>query len=398
MDLELTEEQRMFQETVRSFVEREMPPNVVRDNDTNEAFSTATLHKLATQELLGGPIPQEYGGLGLDQTTWGIVCEEIGRGSAAVFTTANTVQISLVAQTILLYGTDEQKQRYLPGLCRGETIGCFGLTEPTVGSDPSSMEIYARRDGDDWVINGGKMWVSNGGIANLALVFAQTDRSLPRGKTYPGIAAFLVERETPGFSTIDIHGKLGLRSSNTAQLIFQDCRLPGNSLLGEVGRGFQIAMASLDNGRYGTGACAVGIAQACIDACTKYAQERHQFGRPIGEFQLVQEILVDMAVETEASRLLVRQVGALKDRGADRRTVSLKTSMAKYYASEAAVRAARSAIQLYGGYGYSADYHVERYLRDAIGLTLYEGTSQIQKLIIGSSLLQLDAFHRKEGD
>ena len=398
MDTQLNNEQKMVQETVRSFVEREMSPNVVRDNDTNEAFSNEMLHKLASYQLLGGPIPEEYGGLGLDQTSWGIVCEEIGRGSAAVFTGANTVQISLVAQTILLFGTEEQKQRYLPGLCKGEIIGCFGLTEPTVGSDAANMEIHSQKDGDDWIINGGKMWVSNGGVADLALVFAQTDRSLPQGKSHPGIAAFLIEKGTPGFSTIDIHGKLGLRSSNTAQLIFQDCRIPGDSLLGEIGRGFQIAMTSLDNGRYSTGSCAVGIAQACIDACTKYAQERIQFGRPIGEFQLVQEILVDMAVETEAARLLVRQAGALKDQGADRRTISLKTSMAKYYASEAAVRAARSAIQLHGGYGYSADYHVERYLRDAIGLTLYEGTSQIQKLIIGASLLGLDAFHRKDNN
>ena len=392
MEFHLTEEQRMIRDTVRHFVDRELNPQLAQANDLNEDFSLEILRKLAQQGLLGAPIPEQYGGLGLDQVAWGIVCEEIGRGSAAVFTTANTVQISLVAQTILNFGTEEQKDRYLPRLCTGEQIACFGLTEPGTGSDPASMQTRAIQDGAAWIINGGKMWVSNGGIADLALVFAQTDPSLPRHEAYKGIGAFLVERSNSGFSSIDLHGKMGLRSSNTAQLVFQDCHVGQENLLGEVGRGFQIAMSALDNGRYSTGACAVGIGQACIDASTSYSQERYQFGRAIGEFQLVQDLLVEMVVENEASRLLVRQAGEFKDFHAERKLVSLKTSLAKYYATESAVRAARSAIQLHGGYGYSSDYHVERYLRDAIGLTLYEGTSQIQKLIIGRSLLGLDAF------
>ncbi|MBI4299816.1 MAG: acyl-CoA dehydrogenase family protein [Chloroflexi bacterium] len=383
MDFDFTEEQTMYRNMAREFAQREIIP-FARQNDSNERFSLETLKKMAPLGLIGGPIPQEYGGLGIDHIAYGLSCEEIGRGSPAVFTTALTVQVSLTGLTILQWGTEEQKQKYLPRMCAGEVIGCFALTEPDHGSDPAGMETSAVQDGGSWVLNGTKMWISNGGIADVSIVFAQTDKS----KAHRGIVAFLVDKGTPGFSSKDIHGKLGLRSSNTSELILQDVRVPAAQMLGQVGQGFNVAMSALDSGRYSTAACAVGIAQACIDACVDYAQKRQQFGKPIGSFQLIQDMIVDMVADTEASRLLVLRAGHLKNKGVRN---TQETAIAKFYASEAAVRAARNAIQVHGGYGFSEEYPVERYLRDAIGLTLYEGTTQIQKLVIGRGVLGLNA-------
>jgi butyryl-CoA dehydrogenase len=384
MDLELNEGQRLIRETARRFAANEIAPHV-RAREHDEGFSIEVLRTMAGVGLLGGPIPEEFGGAGIDHLSYALICEEIGKASPSVFTTALTVQISLVGQTILRWGDGEQKRRYLPRLCAGELVGAYALTEPNAGSDPASMQTAARADGDDWVLNGQKMWISNGAQADVIIVFAQSD---PAAR-HRGIAAFLVPGSAPGLTRRPIEGKMGLGASNTAMLYFDHVRVPRSALLGQVGEGFRIAMSALDNGRFSTAACAVGIAQGCLEASVAYAKQRVQFGKPIGAHQLVQEMIADMAVETEAARLLVWKVAALRDRG---EAASREVSMAKYYASEAAVRAARNAIQVHGGIGYVAEYPVERYLRDALALTLYEGTTQIQKLIIGRDTLGIAAF------
>jgi alkylation response protein AidB-like acyl-CoA dehydrogenase len=384
MDLDLNEGQRLIRDTARRFAANEIAP-FVRERERDESFSIDVLRRMAGTGLLGGPIPEQYGGAGIDHLSYALICEEVGRASPSVFTTALTVQISLVGQTLLRWGSEEQKQAHLPPLCSGEQVGAYALTEPNAGSDPSSMETAARLDGDVWVLNGQKMWISNGAQADMIIVFAQTD---PAAR-HRGIAAFLVPGGAHGLTRRPIEGKMGLGASNTAMLYFDDVRVPRSAVLGQVGEGFRVAMSALDNGRFSTAACAVGIGQGCLDACVAYATQRTQFGKPIGAHQLVQEMIADMAVETEAARLLVWKVAALRDKG---EPAGREVSMAKYYASEAAVRAARNAIQVHGGIGYVSEYPVERYLRDAIALTLYEGTTQIQKLIIGRDTLGIAAF------
>ena len=384
MDLDLTtDEQRAVREMARKFADEYIIP-VARDNDINERFPGDIIERMGDLGLLGGPIPVEYGGAGLDYISHALVTEEIGKACSSVRTTIS-VQISLVELSLASWGTEEQKRRYLPAMCSGKLIGCFGLTEPNAGSDPSGLETSAVADGDHWVLNGHKIWISNGGVADLAIVFAQTDKS----KGNRGIGAFLVDRGTPGFSTRDMHGKLGLRASNTGELILEDCRIPKGQLLGKVGEGFKVAMSALDNGRYSVAAGCVGICQGCTDASVRYAKERKQFGRAIGSFQLVQDLIARMIVDTEAARLLVFRAGHLKNQG---RRCTREISMAKYFASEAAVRCALDAIQVHGSYGYSNEYPVERYLRDAKVATIYEGTSQIQKLLIASHDLGIRAF------
>lgn len=383
MDFDLSPEQKAIRKEVHDFAQKEIVP-FARENDRKETFPWPVIEKMAGLGYLGGPVPEEYGGTGLDYISYAILTEEIGRACSSVRTVLS-VTMSLVALTILQWGNEEQKRRYLPALCSGQIIGCFGLTEPGSGSDAASLSTSAVPKGDGWVLNGSKMWISNGGVSKVAIIFAKTDKSLG----HKGISAFLVERDTPGFSTKDIEGKLGLKSSNTSELILEDCLVPRESLLGQKGQGFKIAMSGLDNGRYSVAAGCVGIAQACIDASVAYAKERQQFGKPIGAFQLVQELIADMVVECEAARLLVYRAGHLKNQG---KRNTFETSMAKLYASEAALRAANNAIQVHGGYGYSDEYPVERYMRDARVATLYEGTSQIQKLIIGSHTLGIRAF------
>lgn len=383
MNFDFTEEQQAIRDMTRKFAEEEIAP-VARENDIQERFPRDIIHKMGKLGLLGGPVPPEYGGAGMDYISYGLVAEEVGRACSSVRSTIS-VQISLVELTIYRWGTEEQKRHYLPRLCSGEMIGCFGLTEPNSGSDAASLQTSAIRDGDHWILNGSKMWISNGGVADVAIIFAQTDKS----KGPKGLAAFLVETKTPGFSSKDIHGKLGLRSSNTAQLFLDDVRVPHDHLLGAVGDGFKVAMSALDNGRYSLAAGCVGICQACVDASVRYAKERYQFGKPIGSFQLVQDLIARMIVDTEAARFLVLRAGHLKNKGIRN---TLETSIAKYFATEAAVRIANDAIQVHGGYGYSNEFPVERYLRDARVGTLYEGTSQIQKLIIASQVLGIRAF------
>ena len=383
MDFDLTSEQQEIRKLAKDFADREIAPGA-RERDRSETFPKDVLAKMAPLGLLGGPVPEKYGGIGIDYVSHALVTEEIGRVDSSVRTTLS-VQISLVELTILKFGTEDQKQKWLPGLCRGDLIGCFGLTEPEVGSDATKIRTSAKRDGNAWIIRGRKMWISNGSVSNLALVFAQADPA----REHKGITAFVLERGLQKYGSQGLHGKLGLRSSDSSELIIDDVRVPDANRLGEIGDGFKIAMAALDSGRYSVAAGAVGVAQASIDASIAYATTRKAFGKPIAGHQLVQEMIADMVVETEAARLLVWRAGALKDKGLPN---TRETSIAKLYASEMAQRAADNAIQIHGGYGFSDEFPVERYWRDARVNRLYEGTTQIQKLIVGRFATGIDAI------
>jgi butyryl-CoA dehydrogenase len=383
MDFELTDEQRLVRETARAFTDNEIVERA-RENDRNEHFDLELVEKIAAQGYLGAIVPQEYGGAGLDYLTYGLIVEQIGRGDSAMRTVVS-VQTSLVCSALMRWGTEEQKRYYLPKLCSGEWLGCFALTEPDTGSDAANQRTRAKKTDSGWVINGAKMFISMGNYARLALVFAQTDPDL----AHRGLACFLVDTEQPGYQPSPIHHKLGLRGSDTAEISLTDVEVPDGAMLGEIGDGFKVAMSSLDSGRYSVAAGCVGICQGCLDASVRYSKERQQFGRPIASFQLVQEMIADIALETDASRMLVWRAGYLKDTGQPNTT---ETSVAKLYATEAAVKCANAAIQVHGGSGYVDDYPVERYLRDARVTTLYEGTSQIQKLIIGRALTGVNAL------
>jgi len=377
IDFELTDEQRLVKETAREFAEREILP-YARDNDRAERFDESLPKKLGDMGFLGPILSEEYGGRGIDYQTYALIVEEIGRADSSARTIVS-VQTSLVGSAIEKWGSEEQKKNYLPGLCSGEALGCFGLTEPNTGSDAANLATRAKKVGDSWHVTGQKQWISLGNYASFALVFAQTDPELK----HRGLGAFLVPRE--GFESSAIHGKLGLRASDTAEL-----SVDGEGfLVGQVGDGFKVAMSALDSGRLSVAAGCVGICQGCLDASVKYAKERQQFGKPLAAFQLVQEMLADMAVDTDAARGLVQRAAWLKDTG---KPNTRETSTAKLFATEAAVRAANTAIQVHGGSGYVDDYPVERYLRDARVTTLYEGTSQIQKLIIGRALTGVNAM------
>jgi butyryl-CoA dehydrogenase len=379
----ITDEQALIQETARDFVDNEVVPRV-RESDRAERFDRELAGRLGDMGYLGAPVAEEYGGRGLDYVTYGIIVEEVGRGDSAMRTVVS-VQTSLVCGSIERWGTEEQKQRWLPRLCSGESLGCFGLTEPDTGSDAASVRTRAEKIDGGWRITGQKMWISLGNQAEVALVFTQTDPE----QAHRGMACFLVPTDSPGFSSQEIHGKLGLRSSDTASLALDGVEVPDDALLGEVGDGFKIAMSALDSGRYSVAAGCVGICQGCVDASVAYSTERKQFDVPIASFQLVQEMIADMIVRRDAARLLVRRAGELKDAG---KPSTVETSIAKLYASESAVECANLAIQVHGGSGYVDDYPVERYLRDARVTTLYEGTSQIQKLIIARDATGVNAM------
>ncbi len=383
MDFELTDEQRLIRETARDFTNNEIVPRA-RENDRNEHFDVELVRKIADQGYLGAIVPREYGGAGLDYITYGLIVEEVGRGCSAMRTVVS-VQTSLVCSAILRWGTEEQKQEILPKLTSGEWLGCFGLTEPDTGSDAANQRTRARKTDGGWVINGAKMWISMGNHANVALIFAQTDPE----KGHRGLACFMVDTDQPGFQPQAIHHKLGLRGSDTASISLDDVEVSGDRMLGEVGDGFKVAMSALDSGRYSVAAGCVGICQGCLDASVQYSKERVQFGRPIASFQLVQEMLADIALRTEAARMLVWRAGYLKDSGKPNTT---ETSYAKLFATESAVHCANTAIQVHGGAGYVDDHPVERYFRDVRVTTLYEGTSQIQKLIIGRALTGINAL------
>jgi alkylation response protein AidB-like acyl-CoA dehydrogenase len=338
---------------------------------------------MARLGIFGLTIPAEYGGVEGDHTSYCLVMEELGRGDSSVRGIVS-VSLGLVAKSINTYGTEDQKREWLPRLCSGEALGCFGLTEPGSGSDAASLQTRAERRGDDWVLTGSKMFITNGTWAKVALIFARTGGPGPRG-----ITAFLVPTDTPGFGIREIKGKLGLRGQATAEFTLDGVVVPDSCRLGDEGRGFAIAMSTLDKGRMSLGAGCVGIGQGCLDASVRYAQERTQFGRPIAGFQLVQQLIADIAVEVRAARMLVWQVADLVDRG---QPFATEASVAKLYASEMAVRAANNALQVFGGYGYIDEFPVGKHLRDARVTTVYEGTSQVQRLIIGRALTGVSAF------
>jgi alkylation response protein AidB-like acyl-CoA dehydrogenase len=382
MDFSLTPEQELIRSSAREFCEREIVP-YSRDWDRAEALDRGLVAKLAAAGYLGATIAEEYGGMGLDTVSYCLLMEELGRADSSVRGIVS-VNLGLVGKTVAKWGTDEQKSEWLPQLASGDALGCYALTEPGSGSDPASLVTRAERNGDDWVLNGAKLFITLGSWAGLALVFARTG-----GEGARGLTCFLVATDTAGFSASPIKGKLGLRAQDTAEVFLDGVRVPDSSRLGAEGDGFKVAMSALDNGRISLAAGCVGIAQGCLDACVNYAGERRQFGKAISSFQLVQELLADMSVELEAARLLTWRAALLADSG-QRHT--LESSVAKYYASEVSVRAANAAVQVHGGYGYVDEYPVGKYLRDARVTTLYEGTSQIQKLIIGRALTGESAF------
>ncbi|MFC8716383.1 acyl-CoA dehydrogenase family protein [Kitasatospora sp. NPDC057198] len=394
MDLELTEEQAAVRELAATFTDREIVP-FAADWDRAESIDLGIVRKLGELGFLGLTLPVEYGGSGGDHLAYCLVLEELGRGDSSVRGVVS-VSLGLVAKSVNAFGTGEQKREWLPRLCSGEALGCFALTEPGTGSDAANLTTRAERDGGgdsgddggggggDWLISGAKMFITNGTWADVALVFARTG-----GAGHRGVTAFLVPTDAPGFERRLVHGKLGLRGQATAELSFDRVRVPDSARLGGVGEGFKVAMAALAKGRMSVAAGCVGIARASLEAAVRYAGEREQFGKPIAAHQLVQELLADTAVDVDAARLLTWRVADLIDRGLPFATES---SVAKLYASEAAVRCANNALQVFGGYGFIDEYPVGKYLRDARVMTLYEGTSQIHKLLIGRSLTGVNAF------
>jgi butyryl-CoA dehydrogenase len=383
MDFNLTDEQKLIAETAREFADREIVPRV-RENDRAERFDRELARKLGEVGFLAAPVAEAYGGRGLDYLGYGLIVEAIGRADSSARTVVSVVT-SLVSHPIEHWGTEEQKQRWLPRLTSGEILGCFGLTEPDTGSDAANLRTRATKTDSGWSLSGQKMWISLGNHAELALIFAQTDPELK----HKGLAAFLVPTDTPGFTTAEIHGKLGLRSSDTAELSLDAVEVGDDALLGQVGDGFKVAMTALEAGRYSVAAGCVGIMEGCVEASVNFAKERKQFGVPLARFQLVQQMITEMILKRDAARMLVFRAGTLKDEG---KPNTMETSVAKLFATESAVECANLAIQVHGGSGYVDDYPVERYLRDARVTTLYEGTSQIQTLIIGRLATGINAM------
>jgi alkylation response protein AidB-like acyl-CoA dehydrogenase len=382
MDFQLSDEQQLIRQTALAFCAAEIAPHAA-EWDRTETIDRGIVEKLASVGFLAAALPEQHGGMGLGVVDYTLVVEELGRADSNV---RGIVSVSngLYGNTVARWGTAEQRARLLPTLATGQELGCYALTEPGAGSDPAGLQTRAVRDGDGWRLSGQKIFITLGSWASWALVFARTGEAGSRG-----ITCFTVPTEAEGFEARPIKGKLGLRAQDTAELYLDGVRVGPDDVLGEVGGGFKVAMSALDRGRISLGAGCVGIAQGCLDASVTYTKERTQFGRSVASFQLVQELLADIAVETEAARLLVWRAAATADRG-ERHTV--EASYAKYFASEVAVRAANAAVQAHGGYGYVDEYPVGKYLRDARVTTLYEGTSQIQKLLIGRALTGENAF------
>jgi alkylation response protein AidB-like acyl-CoA dehydrogenase len=382
MDLTLSDEHQALKAVTADFVNREVLPHCA-EWDRAEQVDLAVVTKMGALGIFGLTISEEYGGSGGDHLAYCLVMEELGRGDQSVRGIVS-VSLGLCAKTIAAYGTPAQREEWLPRLCRGEILGCFGLTEPDTGSDAGNLSARAERKGDGWLLSGTKMFITNGTWAKVAIIFARTGGPGPRGVT-----AFLVPTDAPGFTAREIRGKLGLRGQATAELTLDSVEVPDSARLGAEGQGFSIAMSTLAKGRMSLGAGCVGIGQGCVDASVEYATQRIQFGKPIASFQLVQQLIADTEVETQAARLLVWRVADLIDRGLPFAT---EASVAKLYASEMAVRAANNALQVFGGYGYIDEFIVGKYLRDARVTTVYEGTSQIQRLIIGRALTGINAF------
>ena len=377
MNFRLSEEHEMIRKMVRDFAKNEVAPTAA-ERDEEERFDKSLFDKMAELGLTGIPWPEEYGGIGSDYVAYCIAVEELSRVCASTGVTLSA-HTSLASWPIFKFGTEEQKQRYLRPLATGEKIGAYGLTEPGSGSDSGAMRTTARRDGDDYILNGSKIFITNGGIADTYVVFALTDPE----KKQKGTTAFIVEKDFAGFSVGKKEKKLGIRSSPTTEIIFEECRVPKENRLGEEGDGFKIAMMTLDGGRNGIAAQAVGIAQGALDAATEYAKERVQFGKPISAQQGVGFKLADMATSVEAARLLTYQAAWLESQGLP---YGKESAMSKLFAGDAAMRVTTEAVQIFGGYGYTKDYPVERFMRDAKITQIYEGTQEIQRLVISRML------------
>jgi alkylation response protein AidB-like acyl-CoA dehydrogenase len=382
VDLTLSQEHQALKESAAAFVDKEVVPHAPAWDRAQEV-DRGIVAKLGAAGLLGLGVPEEMGGSGGDMFAYALAIEELGRGDQAIRGIVS-VSLGLVAKSIVKYGTPEQQERWLPGLCSGEQLACFGLTEPGTGSDAGALTTKAVKDGDSYRITGSKQFITNGNWADVALVMARTG-----GEGSRGVSAFLVPTDSEGFSATKIHDKLGLRGQDTAALHLDDVVVPASAMLGEEGRGFTVAMTALDRGRTSIAASAVGLATACLDAALSYAQDRTQFGKKVAGFQLVQQLLVETQVERDAARLLVWKACDLADHDQPFRN---EASAAKYYAAEMAVRAANRCVQVYGGYGFTEEYPLAKYLRDARVLTLYEGTTQVQTLLLGRALTGVSAF------
>ncbi|PEM23630.1 acyl-CoA dehydrogenase AcdA [Bacillus wiedmannii] len=377
MHFKLSEEHEMIRKMVRDFAKKEVAPTAA-ERDEEERFDCALFDKMAELGLTGIPWPEEYGGIGSDYLAYVIAIEELSRVCASTGVTLSA-HTSLAGWPIFKFGTEEQKQKFLRPMAEGTKIGAYGLTEPSSGSDAGGMRTTAKRDGDHYILNGSKIFITNGGIADIYVVFALTD---PESKQR-GTSAFIVESDTPGFSVGKKESKLGIRSSPTTEIMFEDCRIPVENLLGEEGQGFKVAMQTLDGGRNGIAAQAVGIAQGALDASVEYARERHQFGKPIAAQQGIGFKLADMATDVEAARLLTYQAAWLESEGLP---YGKESAMSKVFAGDTAMKVTTEAVQVFGGYGYTKDYPVERYMRDAKITQIYEGTQEIQRLVISRML------------
>ncbi len=379
MDFTLTKEQLMIRNVVREFTENEVEP-IAADIDESCRFPRETVEKMAKYNMLGIPFPTEYGGAGGDELAYAITVEELSKacGTTGVICSAHT---SLGCWPIYKYGTEEQKQKYLVPLAKGEYLGAFGLTEPNAGTDAAGQQTIAVLDGDNYILNGSKLFITNGGQSDVYIIFAMTDKS----KGTRGISTFIVEKDFPGFSIGKIEDKMGIRASATAELIFQNCIVPKENLIGKEGEGFKIAMSTLDGGRIGIAAQALGIAEGALEETVKYIKEREQFGRPLAKFQGLQWMVADMATEIEAAKLLVYKAAHNKAKGLP---YNKEAAMAKLYASNTAMSVTTKCVQLHGGYGYTKDYPVERMMRDAKITEIYEGTSQVQQMVIAANILR----------
>ena len=378
MNFELTEEQQSVQKMVRKFVDKEIIP-YIQEWDRNGEFQPSIMNRLADLQLMGVCIPEEYGGAGMDYNTLAIVCAELERGDTA-YRTAVSVHTGLNSMTLLQWGNEEQKQKYLVPQAKGEKIGAFGLTEPDAGSDVAAMKSTARKEGDSYILNGSKTWISLCDYADNFIIFAKTDHDA----SHKGITAFIVERTFPGVSTRGFKGKLGIRAGNTGEVFLSDVRVPVENRLGEEGEGFKIAMAALDNGRFTVAAGAVGLIEASLEASVKYCHERKTFGKEIGKHQLVQQMIAKMSSDLEISQLLVYKAGWLKNLG---KRNTRETSLAKWISCNAAFEAANNAVQVHGAYGYSDEYPVERFLRNSKAPVIYEGTREVHTVMQGEYAL-----------
>lgn len=379
MDFDLTDEQKMLKKTVRDFAEKEIKPTRA-DHDEKAEYPIETLRRLGEMGIMGMAVPPEYGGSGADVISYAIAIEELSRIDPSVGV-AVSVHNSLGCDPIVKFGTEEQKKKWLPGLASGKKIGCYCLTEPDAGSDAAAVKGTARLEGDEYIINAGKQFITNAAGADLSLVFVMTDKE----KGYKGMSGFLVPTDAPGFSRGKKEKKMGIHASVTMEMNYEDCRIPKENLLGEEGAGFKIALWALDAGRIGIAAQAIGIAQGALDEAVAYSKERVQFGKPISSFQAIQWMMADMATEIDAARFLVYRAAHVKQKG---ERFSKEAAMAKLKASDVAVNVSRDAVQIFGGYGYMREYPVERYYRDAKITEIYEGTSEIQRMVISRALLR----------